>query len=84
MEKQEQQQDFSEEQLEVATGGGLGSLLKPLLKPFQKEAAKAADEALPHPNNGTYKAPGWVQGPTGRVHVYPDSHQGNTGLKFNH
>jgi hypothetical protein len=81
MEKQEQRQDFGEEQLEVATGGGL---LDSLLNPFQKKAAKAADEALPHPNNGTYKAPGWVQGPTGRVHVYPDSHQGNTGLKFNH
>jgi hypothetical protein len=57
---QEGLQELEEQDLREVTGGGGGNLLKPLLTPADKEAAKVADRAAPRPNNGTYKAPGWL------------------------
>lgn len=77
MEKQEQLQELSEEQLKAVTGGGLGNLLKPLLTPAEQETAKADDvaaaaEKLPKPHADQYHPPAfYTDSVTGRVHVIP-------------
>jgi hypothetical protein len=83
---QENLQELEEQDLKEVTGGGLGDLTKSLLSDAEKIAAKGADDAKPHPNNGTYEAPGWTQNPYpgSRVNVAPASWYKNTSIKPNH
>jgi hypothetical protein len=73
MEKQEQLQDLSEEQLQAITGGGIGNLRKPLLTPAEKASAKAYDDAaaaekLPKLHGEQYHPPIFYMD-SGKVHV---------------
>ncbi len=51
---QEGSLNLTEQDLQKATGGGIGNLEKPLLSPTEKIAA---GKEYPHPNNGTYHPP---------------------------